>query len=295
MPPRRKASDYHLITQPQRSVSPYPRPRRYTLRISRQRAVLLGLLLLYFVWRSYSGGGGLAETVTAPITSLFGASEPCLKDLPSPDERESFYSFPLSAKPYSGRYVAIHRKAQQTQSPAVSEEPADDREPPPACLDDLFTKGTPCHDRSASHPHLDIVWAYANGSDHLHQSSYHEPAQPPSVMHESTRRSNILREFDELRFSMRSVLWNFRESVGKMVLLVPEYPFPGCAGRKGWKLGQLPQWLLPAAKMTWNDGGIGLRVLHHSQVFGGSYNKPNYNSLAIESRLPLLEDISDIL
>lgn len=199
------------------------------------------------------------------------------------------------------------------------------------CLKDLFTSGTPCPGPPPAHTFdpesptsdlhswkkLDVVYAYINNSDPLHHYHHHlakdsgPHAQPDrhSVAPPKTQKQNVLREFDELKYSLRSVLENFRGSARRVTVIGSEYPFPGCHTKDKeqgteWTLGQLPTWLgKPVMRNdwfpTWEDNGLELRVVHHSSLFGldegGGYDPktPSFNSLAIESRLVYLQGISD--
>ncbi|KAG8879231.1 hypothetical protein FRB97_001850 [Tulasnella sp. 331] len=192
-----------------------------------------------------------------------------------------------------------------------------DGQPSTRCLDEYFTLGSLCPgppphtfnpessiEQNYGPQQIDLVYAYVNGSDPLHQYYHHKAkkmggASDSVLVAPRNKGPNILREFDELRFSLRSVLKHFRGSAKGVTVVASEYPFPGCRSSSeagNWTLGQLPQWLDTSKGATsWMDGGIGLRMVHHSTAFGASYNSelPIFNSLAIESRLASLPDISD--
>lgn len=194
----------------------------------------------------------------------------------------------------------------------------DQKLPTFGCLEDYFALGSPCPGpphafdpgsdigQNDDREQMDLVYAYVNGSDPLHQYHHRKAKQaqatPDSVLvAPQSKGFNILREFDELRFSVRSVLEHFRGSAKGVTVVASEYPFPGCddsGGAGNWTLGQVPQWLdTSVGGSSWVNNGVGLRVIHHSTAFGASYDpkQPVFNSLAIESKLGSLTDISDYL
>lgn len=281
----------------------------------RRLAILLYAVIIFVVWRRFSFGA-LKRFL------LFGDGEEeyeCVKGLEEPVDLLAigrggggtiWYEFMEGAAPFEGRYVVYDHTTTTTTTDPEAHQPSSSsarESPPTSCLHEYFASGKPCS--SSLNLRLDLVYAYVNGSDPLHHS-FHRTAlqrEPPPNLLAKPPRSNILREFDELRFSLRSVLEGFRGGVGKVLLIGSEYPWPGCPtnaeGRGGgkWSLGQVPQWLSMEGTGT-RDGEVELEVVHHSTLFGEGgagdvydWRRPTFNSLAIESRLAGLDGVSDNL
>jgi hypothetical protein len=88
-----------------------------------------------------------------------------------------------------------------------------------------------------------------------------------------------IRDHDELRHSMRSVLQHFRPHTSQFHLLTSDFAFPSCNpdDHAGWRLGQIPQWLSLDNAYKWKDGGVHLSVVPHAKFFGESYRYTTFN------------------
>ncbi|KAG8982895.1 hypothetical protein FRB90_006471 [Tulasnella sp. 427] len=260
---------------------------------------------------SWSGGGGK--------TCVRGLVPP---QVPTDSDDTPLYTFPDSAKPFEGTYLPIRRSKSGDLDELRLENVvrgSEEVHPVPDCLDDHLSVGAPCPELddwstgsgARNDGKVDVVWVYANTSDHLHRFHHHLSSPPPKAQTTATtttqRHPDLTpREFDELRYSLRSVLTHFRGSAGQLTIVVPDYPFPGCgskAARRKWKLGQLPRWLkLPSRvpygrELEWWDGAVSLRVVHHSTLVGEKSwpaGGVSFNSLGVEARLPYIEGVSDV-
>lgn len=348
-PARRHSNDYRdgkrLVLPSPTTTS---QPRLPTRRLARRwLGLIVYANLAFWLWRNAGYRNWLSSWFSASDEP--DAEPDCVRDLALPDDPEgdyaavSIYSFPNGTQGgtpplmFSGHYVP-YRHINHT--PQIPSDPKFHSHMPKfedpkflsfACLHDYFTSGKPCPGPPPAHTFdpespgpsdlyawrkLDVVYAYVNSSDTLHH--YHHrrfkdaPGRPEgrlTIVPPATAKDNVLREFDELRYSLRSVLENFRGSAGRVTVIGSEYPFPGCAVKdtqnsteidEAWTLGQLPQWLNSGIGRrewfpTWTDNGVDLRVVHHSSLFGDEYDprEPSFNSLAIESRLALLQGMSD--
>ena len=78
------------------------------------------------------------------------------------------------------------------------------------------------------------------------------------------------RDHDELRYSLRSVLANFRPYLGSFHLLATDFAIPDTAENItvpiDYRLGQVPQWL-NVEQRPWADGHVDLSIKHHAQIF----------------------------
>lgn len=169
---------------------------------------------------------------------------------------------------------------------------------PAACLDAHLSKGELCY--NPAEPRLDVLWTWVNGSDILLQDAKKrvqaslasdDPRQPSS----SWKSVRQFRDHDELRYSMRSVLANFRPYLGSFHLLTTDFAIPDTAENitvpTDYRLGQVPQWL-NVEQRPWTDGHVDLSITHHAQIFH-PYEDNIFNSYAIESQFGHLEDISE--
>ncbi len=174
------------------------------------------------------------------------------------------------------------------------------------CLDDHIALGAICPTEERD-LRLDLVWAYVNGTDPLHEKAYRQVRndlkyQNPKTFYPSPKAGSF-REFDELRYSVRSVARNFRHAARQLFVLTSSFPLPGCDSdaqqSTAWRLGQIPQWLRQQKEAiqtkTWIDGSLQLNLLHHHDIFEPLHNQSIFNSLAIESRLHLIEGLSSNL
>ncbi|KIO29921.1 hypothetical protein M407DRAFT_161282 [Tulasnella calospora MUT 4182] len=239
--------------------------------------------------------------------AIEAAHDACVEQLPSSLRLGELFRFSEDVK-FNQYYLPFLQTSSSWRLPGrwpTSQGSSSDAEMPdiPAdCLDDYIALGVPCKapDDDERTRTLDIVWAYVNGSDPLHKAAYlQNNEEVVSKGHRGYRRppkAGSFREYDELRYSVRSVLQNFRDAAGKLFVVTSDFPYPGCDGSSGWRLGQLPQWLVGQEEplpQAWKDGNLTLSVVHHHSIFNALHNHSVFNSLAIESRLNQVEGVSD--
>lgn len=86
----------------------------------------------------------------------------------------------------------------------------------------------------------------------------------------ATRISYHNRDHDELRYSLRSVLSNFRPYLDRLHVLTSDFAIPNTVENVTWpldhRLGQVPQWL-HVDKRPWADGSVKLSIKHHAEIF----------------------------
>ena len=82
----------------------------------------------------------------------------------------------------------------------------------------------------------------------------------------------IFSDHDELRYSIRSVLANFRQATGQFHLLTTDF-VPSAVMKHSiaaiphdWRLGQIPHWL-DAERKPWTDDSVTLTTKHHTEFF----------------------------
>ncbi|KAH9916760.1 uncharacterized protein BXZ73DRAFT_53589 [Epithele typhae] len=181
------------------------------------------------------------------------------------------------------------------------------RDLPSNCLEQYYAAGQPCHDGNGPLP-MDVFWTWVNGSDPLiiatkqhavDSFSEDDPDRPLNTLNPS----RMYRDHDELRYSIRSVLANYRPHVNRFRIITsdvdypedPDQSFPD-PGPGYWRLGLQPQWLQSLDEETpqWKDGDVHLSLTHHAHIFE-PYNATSFNSYAIESQFGHLQDVSDTL
>ena len=99
-------------------------------------------------------------------------------------------------------------------------------------------------------------------------------------------------DHDELRYSIRSVIDNFKSPGSRFHLLTTDFSIPDAYATKSnisepelWRLGQLPQWLdcdRRVGSATWRDEDHELIVSHHAQFFK-PYNGAVFNRYVARS------------
>ncbi|KAG8893018.1 hypothetical protein FRC01_013812, partial [Tulasnella sp. 417] len=240
--------------------------------------------------------------------AIEAAHDTCVELIPSSLRLGELYKFPEDVK-FDEYYLPFLQTSSSWRLPGgwpasqgSSSTGAELPDIPVDCLDDRIALGTPCKapgddERTRT---LDVVWAYVNASDPLHKAAYQQNNDEVTAKDQRGYRrppkTGSFREYDELRYSVRSVLKNFRDAAGKLFVVTSDFPFPGCDGSTGWRLGQLPQWLVGQGEplpQAWNDGNVSLSVVHHHSIFNSLHNHSVFNSLAIESRLNQIEGVSD--
>ncbi|GBE85251.1 3-O-alpha-D-mannopyranosyl-alpha-D-mannopyranose xylosylphosphotransferase [Sparassis crispa] len=189
---------------------------------------------------------------------------------------------------------------------------------PISCLDAHFALGEICYEKEIQP--IDVLWTWVNGSDPLLQRAKssaqerYERKDPYRPMIDASSQARLYRDHDELRHSLRSVLQHFRGYTTRFHVLTADFPVPRTPAptnatnstsntvdstinytlSDSWRLGQIPQWL-DLDKRTdsvWKDGSVALSLKHHAEIFT-PYEGTNFNSLAIESQLTHLQDISE--
>lgn len=160
-----------------------------------------------------------------------------------------------------------------------------------ACLDGHLAQGELCY--NPQQPPLDVLWTWVNGSDILLQDAKAQvensyPADAPyrpnrswkqarqfrSVLHASRFLLiliSCIRDHDELRHSVRSVLQHFGSHAGNFHLITSDFDMSLGANvttDRPWRLGQVPQWLNSKhATQGWSDGHVHLSIIHHADIF----------------------------
>ncbi|KAF8588240.1 hypothetical protein K439DRAFT_670883 [Ramaria rubella] len=180
----------------------------------------------------------------------------------------------------------------------VDESLSEGRRLPHHCLDAYFTTGVSCH--AGPDPPLDVVWTWTNGSDRLVQEdmSYTVRTTNPKMPTTSRPNSQLFRNHDELRHSIRSVLKHFVGSTTQLHIVTSDFklPLPVMDGNvtvhEPHRLGLVPRWLDPERVMEWQDGNVRLGMKYHSEIFR-AYNGSSFNSYGIETQLANLKGISD--
>ncbi|KAF8949342.1 Xanthine phosphoribosyltransferase 1, partial [Haplosporangium bisporale] len=142
---------------------------------------------------------------------------------------------------------------------------------------------------------IDTVYTWVNGSDPQLQavkkqyqdaSSFFQTSPPRGRNSRGRNRgdqtANRFRDMDELKYSIRSLYENGRELGGKIHVLTTDID-PQSSGT-----GQVPSWLdLDAAKGN-------LTLVHHASIFEDSTALPTFNSLAIESQIHHVPNLTDV-
>ncbi|KDQ61660.1 hypothetical protein JAAARDRAFT_518082 [Jaapia argillacea MUCL 33604] len=186
--------------------------------------------------------------------------------------------------------------------PAPKEPPSERVLAPPTleCLEALVARGEPCQDRTKTT--LDVVWTWVNSSDPLWRrehtaSQYRLLGEEPPLINYTSPLAHFA-DFDELRYSIRSLLQHFRSSTANFHIVAADFPVPPETDTDNdtehsalQRVGQMPQWLDPA-QSYWKDGKIQLSVHHHANVFS-PYHDTSFNSYAIESQFFRLQGVSD--
>ena len=131
---------------------------------------------------------------------------------------------------------------------------------------------------------LDVVYSWVNGSDPRHLDLM---AKYSTWRRTSSKEAKHYRDYDELRYSVRSVESMFGKYVGNIVVVSADYE------QGDHREGQVPQWL----NTTWKSKETGknrVQMVHHSQVFVGKNDLlPTFNSLAIESQIVNINGLSE--
>ncbi|EJD55589.1 hypothetical protein AURDEDRAFT_179322 [Auricularia subglabra TFB-10046 SS5] len=214
------------------------------------------------------------------------------------DPEDALFVLHTTADNYSASYLPFDARAPRPLPPLEHTTSL-----PQHCLDSFLSRGAPCVDREARPPRFDVIWTWVNGTDKLHQDAALEveaqyfPAKqrPNSKTPDELKR---YRDHDELRHSMRSVLANFRQHAGSFHLLTADFALPDYGpddfcpvDTSDWRVGQVPQYL-DLEQDRWTDGDVALSVSHHAQFFA-NYTGTTFNSFAIESQIPHIQNMSE--
>ncbi|KAF9517786.1 hypothetical protein BS47DRAFT_1325910 [Hydnum rufescens UP504] len=159
---------------------------------------------------------------------------------------------------------------------------------PSNCVDAFVDQGLPCH---SSHypPKLDVVYTWVNGSDPLINSTIFALATEYTHKHMDGAMSQLYREHDELRHSIRSVFHHFNPHLASVHVVTSDVSAPLCEPQPShqWRLGHIPQWLDIEGTHS-----IPINIWHHAQIFD-EYKTSSFNSYAIETQLKNIPKLSE--
>ncbi|KAG9126997.1 hypothetical protein FRC07_001077 [Ceratobasidium sp. 392] len=281
VPHRRKVSDY---SDP---VSHRPVIYIYwpSSRLSQGALISCVLALIWLVVHLTTPHASTAKVRKVPepgwlSDSFLDGLVPCEPNLPLPLADARSYVFPTAeskahlATTYRPLRLGTHQLAKRLPLRASLGLPL-------SCLNDTVARGEPCAAGNARGPPvLDVVYSWVNGTDALHFRA------------KRMAEMNEVREHDELRHSIRSVLDSFRRWSKRFLVLASDFPFPACnsSDATGVRLGQVPQWL-DLGQTSWADDKISLDLIHHSE-FMSDYRQSTFSSLSIESQFANL-NVSD--
>ncbi|RUS19263.1 hypothetical protein BC937DRAFT_87753 [Endogone sp. FLAS-F59071] len=166
--------------------------------------------------------------------------------------------------------------------------------------------------------HFDVVYTWVNGSEKrlrnqkapwedrsnvFHQDAAKEEQVGRSFFRKlmASSRSDFgrwkhlktdkrYRDFDELRYSIRSVEQNLADLARQITIVSTDFPvddlmasqLSSSSSYKLVRFGQVPQWLDPS--ILSDPASARLRMVHHSQIYH-PLHLPTFNSLSIESHL----------
>ncbi|CAG8535465.1 7302_t:CDS:2, partial [Racocetra persica] len=126
---------------------------------------------------------------------------------------------------------------------------------------------------------FDIVYTWVNGSDDYYKMMKETYEQKSKIM----VLERYYRNYDELRYSIRSVETFFKNYINKIYIIVTDL--------EGGKM-QIPTWLNTA----WKNPRTGMKrieIIKHSDIFTDITVLPTFNSLAIESQIMNIPNLSD--
>ncbi|KAI0313282.1 hypothetical protein OF83DRAFT_564266 [Amylostereum chailletii] len=169
------------------------------------------------------------------------------------------------------------------------------------CLENVIADGLPCGVRDEDTT-MDLVWTWVNSTDpvwrYTHTVIEHQLSGKPGVpKFDYNIPLEHLRNYDELRYSMRSILQHFRRHTRRLNILASDFIVPETFPErypKEYRLGQVPQWVdKRVAPAQHRDGDVELAIHHHSAYFD-PYVGTSFSSFAIESQLPHLKGVSEV-
>ncbi|KAG9295332.1 hypothetical protein G9A89_013361 [Geosiphon pyriformis] len=176
---------------------------------------------------------------------------------------------------------------------------------------------------------FDILYTWVNGSETRHQElrGFYEKSSPafnltlrPSIIpwwkssskdkiktlqsERAYKNNKRYRDFDELRYSIRSVERNLGEFFKKIWIVSMDFEKEPVGQEENlkivsqngnWREGQVPQWL----NLSWiypKTGEKRVEMTHHTNIFKNNTNSlPTFNSLAIETQLKNIDGLSDMV
>ncbi|KAI0431247.1 hypothetical protein F5Y09DRAFT_355166 [Xylaria sp. FL1042] len=144
-------------------------------------------------------------------------------------------------------------------------------------------------------PKLDFVYNWVNGSEEAFKRSMHvyerqSPLNDAQGIWISQHSMNRYRDWDELRYSLRSLNAHARKFINKIQLLVNSVEDNAVASGSADMLPQRPVWLSD------NDETNGIvQVLSQESFFGEKEKEclPTFNSLSIESQIYMTPSTTD--
>ncbi|KAG8885296.1 hypothetical protein FRB98_001881 [Tulasnella sp. 332] len=271
-------------------------------RVSSRRSVIVVVCSLFLLYCYSTGRISYFRDVAVVVQRIEDSCADQLPTLVQPGELIRFNG--EDGRTLDNYYVPLRSTFASPSAGASTAKGGDSALYP--CIDDHIALGHTCVSHRGRGVHanlpqqLDVVWAYVNATDPIHVDNYQDHVDylrsnnlkayiPPG-------KKNAMREFDELRYSVRSVMTHFQKTARKLWIVTSDFPFPGCDGSSGWRVGQVPKWLTQREmnlNETWNDGKTELQLLHHSDIFEPMANRSTFNSLAIESRLGFIKGVAD--
>ncbi|CAG8468709.1 9889_t:CDS:2, partial [Acaulospora colombiana] len=140
---------------------------------------------------------------------------------------------------------------------------------------------------------FDIVYTWVNGSDERHQEL--RKIYYNGDGHKAANSENRYRDYDELRYSVRSVEMFLGRFVNKIFIIATDFDKEEVTKKGRTQLSeimQVPRWL----NTTWKDCVTGeprVQMVKHSEIFTDRSLLPTFNSLAIESQMMNIRNLSD--
>ncbi|CAG8485977.1 13521_t:CDS:2 [Acaulospora morrowiae] len=140
---------------------------------------------------------------------------------------------------------------------------------------------------------FDIVYTWVNGSDERHQKL--REIYAPNKVKSSANSENRYRDYDELRYSIRSVEEFFGSFINKIFIIATDFKNTKIAEKdkeSPSEVMQVPTWL----NTSWRDCETGeprVQMVRHSEIFTDTSVLPTFNSLAIESQMMNIQNLSD--
>ncbi|KAI0536385.1 hypothetical protein GGR58DRAFT_528435 [Xylaria digitata] len=163
--------------------------------------------------------------------------------------------------------------------------------------DEWFSSGNYNKDQFGllAEPKLDFVYNWVNGSDEAFRRSLHvyeeqSPLNDAQGIWISQHSMNRYRDWDELRYSLRSLNAYGKKFINKIQLLVNSVGDDAAASDGADMLPQRPVWLRDN-----NETNEIVQVLNQESFFGEKEKEclPTFNSLSIESQIYMTPSTTD--